>query len=66
MEQRANELSRQLVFLGYGMFEIEHIMQEAAGSDNLDDNSSSRWGEVVALLEKYVELGSNYMQIYSK
>jgi hypothetical protein len=66
MEQRVHELFRQLAFLGYGMFEINHIMQEAAGDDNLKENPNSQWGEVIATLEKYVELGSNYLEVYSK
>ena len=54
MEQRNNQLLRQLSHLGYSFFEIQRIIQNAAGSDD------------TASLEKYVMLGSDYLALYSK
>lgn len=53
MEKR-NNLLRQLSHLGYSFFEIQRIVQHAAGSDD------------TAALERYVLLGSDYLASYSK
>ncbi|MBP2639867.1 MAG: hypothetical protein H6Q66_818 [Firmicutes bacterium] len=60
MEQRTNRLFKQLAFLGYGLFEIKRIVQDAAGSDDIDQV------DITPALEKYVMLGSAYLNLYSK
>ena len=54
MEQRNNQLLRRLSHLGYSLFEIQRIIQNAQG------------GSDTAALEKYVILGSDYLASYSK
>jgi hypothetical protein len=66
MEQQIMKLLKRLAFLGYGSFEIKSIFRYAAGSDNLDELSYSQLNEVKAYLEKYEQLGSNFVAAYSK
>lgn len=55
MEHRTQQLIKRLAFLGYRPFEIQRILNEA--------NS----GEAIVLtLEKYEQLGSQYLIAYSK
>ena len=53
-------LSKRLAFLGYGAFEINYIIQSVASENSIDHAA------VFDALEKYVELGTNYLQSYSK
>lgn len=55
MEQRTEQLLKRLSFLGYRSFEIRRILQEAHNS-----------GGIIPTLEKYEQLGSHYLQAYSK
>lgn len=55
MEQRTEQLLKRLSFLGYRSFEIRRILQEA-------NNGTG----VIATLEKYEQLGSEYINSYSK
>ena len=54
MENNINKLLKRLAFLGYKGFEIKRILQEA------------RNGGVLSTLEKYEQLGSLYLNTYSK
>ncbi len=55
MEQRTQQLLKRLSFLGYNSLEIGRILQEARSS-----------GGLLSTLEKYEQLGSRYLQLYSK
>jgi hypothetical protein len=66
MEQQIKKLLKRLAFLGYGSFEIKSIFRYAAGSECLDEMSHSQLSEVKAYLEKYEQLGSNFVAGYSK
>ncbi len=66
MEQRIKQLLKRLAFLGYGSFEIESIIRDAAGSNNFENMSYTQLAKVMRHLEKYELLGSNFVQAYSK
>jgi len=66
MEKRITELSRRLVFLGYDSFQIRDIVKDAIGSDRHTRCNINQKGQLISSLEKYVDLGSNYMRAYSK
>lgn len=60
MEQHTNRLFKQLAFLGYSLSEIKRIVQDAADNDGIDQV------DITVALEKYVMLGSDYLNLYSK
>lgn len=55
MENRTEKILKRLAFLGYREFEIRRILQEA-----------SNGGAFFSTLEKYEQLGSRYLTMYSK
>lgn len=66
MEQQIKKLLNRLAFLGYGSFEIKSIFRYAAGSECLDEMNYTQLKRVKAHLEKYEQLGSNFVAAYSK
>ena len=60
MEPTINTLFKRLSFLGYGSYEIDNIVKSAEADD--DDVSAA----VFTALEKYVQLGTDYLDSYSK
>ncbi len=66
MKQRILRLLKRLAFLGYCHFEIESIIKEAIGVNNVDGLSNSQEASVIEHLEMYEQLGLNYLQTYSK
>jgi hypothetical protein len=66
MEKRITELSKRLVVLGYDSYQIKTIVKDAVGSERLTRYNSNEKGRLISSLEKYVDLGSNYLRAYSK
>jgi hypothetical protein len=66
MKQRIRQLLKRLAFLGYGSFEIDIIIRDAAGNHSLEKMSYTQLAEVVNHLEKYELLGSDFVHAYSK
>jgi hypothetical protein len=64
--KRIIALVKRLSFLGYCTFEIENIIKEAIGIDIIGDLSNTQEVAVIQHLEMYEQLGSNYLQTYSK
>lgn len=68
MEQHIKHLLKRLDRLGYCSFEIKSIIQDAIGRYSIDiHNLNHAQGvKVISHLEKYEQLGSKYIQVYSK
>lgn len=66
IEQRVNELLKRLLFLGYYQFQIKNIIQEAIGTTELAKATKAQRIRVIAALEKYERLGSQYVLEFSK
>lgn len=66
MEQRLKELLRRLTFLGYRSFEIRNIIREATGNCDFALMSKTQHKQVIRHLERYEQLGLNFLQAYSK
>jgi len=66
MKQRIQQLFKQLTRLGYCSFEINSILQEAIGSQELDTANPSHCATAIDVLEKYERLGSHFVNCYSK
>lgn len=64
--QRIISLVKRLSFLGYCTFEIENIIKEAIGIGFNDGLSDIQEAAVIQHLERYEQLGLNYLQAYSK
>ena len=56
MEQRLQHLVQRLAFIGYRPHEINHIVKSSSGDKNL----------LVGQLERYEQLGLQYLQNYSQ
>lgn len=56
MEQRLQHLVQRLAFIGYRPHEITHIVKASSGDKNL----------LVGQLERYEQLGLQYLQNYSQ
>ncbi len=66
MEQRIRNLIQRLTFLGYCAFEIKDIIFDAIGTDCVKNLNFIQGAEVIGHLEKYEQLGVDYLQEYSK
>jgi hypothetical protein len=66
MDSRTKRLVKRLTQLGYRPFQIKIIIREAIGVDNLNSADPSQYLQVFKALEKYEQLGSTYMEAYSK
>lgn len=65
-EHRFKQLYKQLLSLGYYPFQVRNMVQEAIGCVTLDHTNDEDRVKLVNALEKYVELGSDYLVSYSK
>ncbi|EGO62411.1 hypothetical protein [Acetonema longum] len=66
MDQQMKRLLKRLTFLGYCSFQIQSIVTEAIGNNSFSEITSSQRAEVIRRLEMYEQLGSNYLEAYSK
>lgn len=66
MEWRIKQLMRRLTFLGYCSFEIKSTVKNAIGNDSILDISNAEESLLVRHLEHYEQLGSLFLQTYSK
>jgi hypothetical protein len=66
MKQRIQQLFKRLALLGYCSFEIKSILEEAIGTQELDTGNDSHCADAIVVLEKYVQLGSHFVNCYSK
>lgn len=66
MDQRVIRLLKRLDLLGYRSFQIKLIIREAIGVDTIKNTSRAQYLKLIQSLEKYEQLGSTYLETYSK
>ncbi|EAX46685.1 hypothetical protein TcarDRAFT_0452 [Thermosinus carboxydivorans Nor1] len=66
VEKQVRKLCKQLIRLGYYPFQIRSMMQEAIGTVIMDDMDEQQQKRLVNVLQKYVELGNDFLLSYSK
>ena len=66
MNQTISRLIKKLSFLGYGSFAIKAIVEEIITTDSLDVISSTTQIDLIKHLQMYEQLGTDYLQAYSK
>ncbi len=66
MDQRIAKLLKRLAFLGYCSFEIRNIISEAIGPNGWGSINLSKRRDLIMHLEKYEQLGEDYLNAYSK
>lgn len=66
MNQQISRLIKKLSFLGYGSFTIASIIKEIVFTDNLEAISPSTQRKLIEHLEMYEQLGTDFLQAYSK
>jgi hypothetical protein len=66
VNQQISRLIKKLSFLGYGSFAITSIINEIVSTDNLEAISPTTQLELIEHLELYEQLGTNFLQAYSK
>lgn len=65
--QQIDHLTRKLEFLGYDAFQVDAIIQDAAGGQLVDEfETTDQHFQAIYALEKYVQLGNEYVASYSK
>lgn len=57
---------KRLLHLGYRKFQIKRIIDEAIGQRSWTKNNYDQNVKILAALDKYEKLGSNYLLNYSK
>jgi len=66
IEQRINQLRRNLIRLGYYPFEIKNIIKEAIGTIEIEKADHAQLRQLVRVLEGYEKLGREFLTSYSK
>lgn len=66
MELKIRQVIKRLFLLGYRKFEIQNIIKDAVGQDNIDELDFAHAKQVIQHLTMYEELGLNYVNNYSK
>lgn len=66
MEKRIETVFKQLRFLGYQGFQIKQIIKEALGDHSWEKNNQEQNQQILKNLEKYKNLGNEYLLAYSK
>ncbi len=66
MSYRIQHLTNRLTRFGYGRFEINAIIKDAIGIACTDNLSMDQSVALISHLEKYEQLGLNYINTYSK
>ncbi len=66
MNQRIKQLISRLSLFGYCTFEIKSIIKDAIGIECIDNLNITQRVAVINHLEKYEQLGLNFLQTYSK
>lgn len=66
MEKRIETVFKQLRFLGYQGFQIKQIVKEALGNRSWEKNNQEQNKQILKNLEKYKNLGNEYLLAYSK
>ena len=66
IEKRIETVFKQLLFLGYQGFQIKQIIEEAIGQDSWKKNNQEQNKQILQNLEKYKNLGNDYLLAYSK
>ena len=66
IEERIKIVFKQLLFLGYQGFQIKQIIEEAIGHYSWEKNNQEQNVQILLNLEKYKNLGNEYLIAYSK
>jgi hypothetical protein len=65
IEENIRQLLKKLIFLGYQRFQIKSIINEAL-EQQLWENDYRQNVQVMIALQKYEQLGNEYLLSYSK
>lgn len=65
-EDRISQLCKKLTHLGYYQYQIKNIIKEAIGTCELAEANYIDRARIVEVLERYTQLGHEYMTSYSK
>lgn len=65
IEENIRQLLKKLIFLGYQRFQIKNIINEALGQQLWEKDYRQNM-QVMIALQKYEQLGNEYLLAYSK
>ena len=65
-EDRISQLCKKLTHLGYYQYQITNIIKAAIGTNDLAQAGYPERAKIVDVLERYTQLGQEYLVSYSK
>lgn len=65
-EDRISQLCKKLTHLGYYQYQIKNIIKEAIGHIEIAETNHIERAQIVDVLERYTQLGRDYVISYSK
>lgn len=65
-EDRISQLCKKLTHLGYYQYQIKNMIKEVIGNIELTEASYIDRAKIVDVLERYTQLGHDYVVSYSK